>query len=111
MGMPTLEGFIERLLVSWTCLQRRRQQIIDWFGEHLIASWDGLRRGDPWSQRQIAARIGEVWALPPAYRLTQEAKPRVPTERDPWTLELAQARYRRLRTPLNPQEQPEADCS
>ena len=48
--------------------------ILDDYIERLLASWDGWKRGDPWSQAQIAARIGEVWALPPAYRLTQPAQ-------------------------------------
>ena len=86
-------------------------RILDGYTERLLASWDGWKRGDHWSQAQIAARIGEVWALPPAYRLTQHGKLRVPTERDPWTIELAQARYRQFRTLLAPHEQPADDCS
>ena len=86
-------------------------RIRDGYIERLLASWDGWKREDRWSQAQIAARVGEVWALPPAYRVRWPAKPRVPTARDPWTIELAQAQYRRLRTPLGPQEQPADDCA
>ena len=70
--------------------------ILDVFIEKLLASWDGWKRGDPWSQDQIAARIGEVWALPPAYRLTQPGKRR----RALRTIVRARKVYRLQRQPL-----------
>ena len=73
MAMPTLDGFIEKL----------------------YAGWLGWQTGVPLSPEQLAARIGEAWAMPPAYRVTQAAQ-RTKAKR---TLARARRVYRLQRRP------------